>query len=86
MSYISQSTHNSPCNHVLSSRNRDNFWILRIGIKKTTTIQQNLEAISGQQLIVKQNRVHVITARRDKDIVISNIQENRCILNKTRHI
>ena len=34
----------------------------------------------------KCNRVHVITACRDKDIITTNIQENSSILNQIRHI
>ena len=33
MSYIYQSTNNSPCNHALTARNRTNDWILSIGRK-----------------------------------------------------
>ena len=39
MSYISQSTNNSSCNHAFSDRNRTDFWILIIGRKYPTTVQ-----------------------------------------------
>ena len=86
MSYISQSTNNISWNHALPARNRTNFWILRIGRKEPRTVQQVLGAISSQQLTGKWNKVHVITSRRDKNIVITNLQVNRCIFNKIRHI
>ena len=86
MSYISQSTNNSPWNHDFTAKNRTNVCILRIGIKKSTTVQQVLEYISIQQLTRKFNIVHVITYIRDKNIVRKNIQENRYIFNQIRHI
>ena len=45
-----------------------------------------MEDISGQHLTVKCNKVHFITARRDKNIVRNNIQENRPIFNQIRYI
>ena len=86
MSYISLSTNNSPWNHVFPDRNRINVWILVIGRKDTTTAQQFLEAISIQQLTGKCNRAHVITARRDKEIIRTNLQENIFIFNQIIHI
>ena len=55
---------------------RTNIWILSIGRKETTSIQKVLEYISIQKL----------TACRDKDIIRTNLQENKCIFNKIRHI
>ena len=69
MSYISQSTNNSPWNDKFPDRNRTNVWILSIGIKKPTTVKQVFETISIQQLTGKCNRVHFITSRRDNNIV-----------------
>ena len=86
MSYISQSENNSPCNNVFSARNRTNFWILSIVRKELTTAQQVLEAISNNQLTGKFNKVHAITACRDKNIIRTHIQENICIFNQIRHI
>ena len=43
-----------------------------------------MESISSQQRIGKYNKVHVITAHRDRNIVRKNIQENRYIFNQTR--
>ena len=60
--------------------------ILSIGIKEPTTTQQILEAIPGQQLTVKLNMVHTTAYLRDKNIVRTNIQENRSIFNQIRHI
>ena len=45
-----------------------------------------LEAISIQKLTVKCNRLHEITACRDKDIIRTNLQQNRYIFNQIRHI
>ena len=42
MSYISQLENKIPWNHELPARNRANFWILGIGIKEPTTVQQFL--------------------------------------------
>ena len=86
MSYISQSTDNIPWNHAFPERNRNNVFILRIGIKEPTKAQQVLEATSSQQLTGKFNRVHVIKSRRYKNMTRKNIQENRSILNQIRHI
>ena len=68
MSYISQSTNNIPLNDAFPNRNKTIFWILYIGIKEPTTSQKVLEAISSQQLTRNCNKVHVITACRDKKI------------------
>ena len=86
MSYISQSCNNILWNHAFPDRNRTNVWILSIGRREPTTVQQFLEAISIQKLKEKCNRVHVITARRDKDIIKNNLQENVWIFNLIRHI
>ena len=59
---------------------------LSIGRKKPTSVQNFLEDILSQKLTETFNRVHVITARRDKDIIRTNLQENRCIFNQIRHI
>ena len=53
MSYISHPTNNSPCNHYLPERNSTNVWILSIGRKEPTSVQQVLEAILSQQLTGK---------------------------------
>ena len=45
-----------------------------------------MEAILSQQLIGKCNRIHVITARRDKNTVCNFFQKNLSIFNKIRHI
>ena len=74
ISYTSLSTNHIPCNHAFPDRNRTNFWILRIFRKETTTVQQVLEAIPSQQLAVKFNKLHVITARRDNNIYRTNLQ------------
>ena len=60
--------------------------MLRIGRKEPTTVQKVLESISSQKITGKYNIVNVITARRDKDIFRTNIQENICILNQIIHI
>ena len=86
MSYISQSENNFPWNHAFPTRNRTTFWILSIGRKEPTSSHQVLGAISSQKLTRKCNMVHVITARRDKDIIRNNLQENICIFNQIRHI
>ena len=86
MSYISQLKKNSPRNHFFPSRNMTNFWILGIGRKEPTTFHFVLESISSQQLIGKCNRVHVITFRRYKDIIRTNLQGNICTFNQIRHI
>ena len=86
MSYISQLKKNSPRNHFFPSRNTTNFWILGIGRKEPTTFHFVLESISSQQLIGKCNRVHVITFRRYKDIIRTNLQGNICTFNQIRHI
>ena len=82
MSYTPQKENKSPRNHAFTDRNRNNVCILSIGIKEAKPAQQVLKAISSQQLIVKCNRVHVVTARRDKDIIRTNLQENRYISTK----
>ena len=35
-----------------------------------------MEAVSSQQITVKFNSIHVITSHRDKNIILTNIQEN----------
>ena len=86
MSYISHSTYNIPWNHTFPDINRTNFWVLNIGRKEPTTVQQVLEDISSHQLTGKFNRVHVIIAFRKKNISRTNLQENISILNQVRHI
>ena len=86
MSYISSSTKNISWNRDLSMINRTDVWILIIGIKYPTTVQQVTEDISSQKLTVKYNRIHFIPSHRDKNIVRHNLQENISILNKIRHI
>ena len=75
MLYISRSENNSPWNHAFPDINRENVWILIIGRKEQKSSHQVLESISSQQRTGKCNRAHVITARRDKDIIITNLQE-----------
>ena len=65
-------TNKIPWNHDLPERNRNNVWILSIGRKEPTAVQQVLESISIQ-LTVKYNKVRVITSRRDKGIVRTNL-------------
>ena len=72
-----------PC---ISRKKQTNVWILNIGKKKPTPVQQILEAISGHKLAIKFNKLHFITARRETGIIRTNLQENRCILNKIRNI
>ena len=55
ISYISQSENSSPWNHECPDRNRTNVWILSIGRKEPTPVQQVLEVISSQQLTGKYN-------------------------------
>ena len=86
MSYISRSTNNSPWNHNLTSMNRTNLCILIIGRKSSTTVQQFMEAISSQQITVKCNNIHVVTALRDNIIVRTDLQLNRSIFDQLRHI
>ena len=86
MSYISQSTKNNTWDRVFPAINNTSVWILSIGRKEPTTDQQVLEAIKIQKLTVKYNKVCVITDRRYNKIVRTNIQENRYIFNKIRHI
>ena len=81
MSYISQSTKNIPYNHAFPDRNMNNFCILSIGRKKPTTIQFVLDSRSSQQLTGKFKKVHLIKARRDKDIIRTNLQEYISIFN-----
>ena len=45
-----------------------------------------MEAVSSQQLPVKYNKVHVITACRDKYIIKTNLQENISIFNQINPI
>ena len=45
-----------------------------------------MDDISIQKLTGKYNRIHVITVRRDNNIVQTNLQENISIFNKIRHI
>ena len=71
---------------LISSQKQENIWILGIYIKEPTSSRQVQEAISSQQLTGKLNRLHSITARRDKYIIRTNIQENICIFNQIRHI
>ena len=49
-------------------------------------VQQIVEAISSQQLTRKCNKFRVIPSCRDKNISITNIQENRSIFNQIRQI
>ena len=77
MSYNSQSTNIIPQNNEFPAINRANFWILSIGRKELTAVQHVLETISSQQLIGKGNKVHVTIAQRDKNIVRTNLEENR---------
>ena len=51
-----------------------------------TSVQQVLETISGQKLTGKFKILNVIPALIDKDIIRTNIQENRCIFNQIIHI
>ena len=53
MSFISQSTNNSPWNHALTARYGPSFWILSIGRKEPKTVQQVRKDVSSQQLTVK---------------------------------
>ena len=82
VSYIPQSTNNIPWNHAFPARNKTHFFMIRIGRKEPTTVQKVLESILSQKITGKYNIVNVITARRDKDIFRTNIQENICILNQ----
>ena len=86
MSYISQSENNSPWNNAFTARDRTNLWTISIERKYPTSVQQVIEVISSQQLTGKFNMIHVITSRRDKEIIRTNIQEKRCIFNQIRHI
>ena len=86
MSYIYESENKIPWNHTFTARNRNNAWMIITGRNQPTTFQQVLEAISSQQLTGKYNKVHGITARRDKETIRTNIQENRCIFNEIRNI
>ena len=86
MSYISKSENNSPWDHAFPARNRENIWILIIGRKEPTSALQFLETIRSQQLPVICNSVNIITARRYKDTIRTNLQGNRCIFNHIRHI
>ena len=86
MSYISQSLNNIPWSHAFTARNRNNAWMIITGRNQPTTFQQVLEAISGQQLTGKFNRIYAITSHRDKYIIGTNLQENKYIFNKIRHI
>ena len=45
-----------------------------------------LEATSSQQITGIFNKVHVVTDCRDKNIIRTNLQENRCIFNQIIHI
>ena len=48
-------------------------------------MKQEMGAVFIKQIKGKFNNVHVITAYRDKSIIITNIQENRLILNHIKH-
>ena len=86
MSYISQSENNSPWNHAFPARNRETFCIISIVRKESTSAYQVIEDSSSKQLTVKCNRVHIITSRRDKDTIRTNLQKIGCILNQIIHI
>ena len=43
--------------------------------RKKTTVQKAMESVSSQQLPVNFNKVHFITARRDKDMLKTNLLE-----------
>ena len=45
ISYTSQSTNNSPCNHCFPAINSTNVWILIVGIKEPTTFHRVVEDI-----------------------------------------
>ena len=75
MSYIYRSTKNSPLNRDFTTRNRNNVWILIIGIKESPKVKQVLEAIPSRQLTVKYDRAHIITSRIYNNYVRNNIQE-----------
>ena len=45
-----------------------------------------MEYVSIQKLMGKCNKIHVITVRRDKSMLITNLQENRSIFNQISHI
>ena len=62
------------------------FFILVVGRKEPTTVQQVLEYISGQKITVKYNKVHLVTACRYKNTIKINIKENRSVFNHIRHI
>ena len=70
----------------LPATKRTNLWIKTIVIKNPTTLRQVMVSISSQHIKDRFNRIHVITARRYKNLLITNIQENRYIFNKKRHI
>ena len=63
-----------------------NICTLIIGIKELTPFQQVLKAISNQQLTGKLNRLHGITAHRNKDIVRTNLRGNIFTIDKIIHI
>ena len=51
--YIYQSNNNIPWNIAFPSRQRTNNWIISIGIKEPTTVQQVIEAVpSNQQTVI----------------------------------
>ena len=79
ISYISQSTNNSPWNHDFPEINSTDVWIIFIVKKEPTTFQQVMEAISIQQLIGKFKSIHVITSHRYMNILQTSFQENRSI-------
>ena len=54
--------------------------------KRNNISPKGLEYISIQKVTEKFNRVHAIIDRIDKDIIRTNLQENKCIFNKIRHI
>ena len=79
MSYVLQSTNNTPWYRKLPERNRTSLWIIRNKIKEPKSVQKEMESISSPQKTGRCNNIHVKMFRK-------NIQENISIFNQIRHI
>ena len=86
ISYVPQSTNNSPWNWTFPEINRTNVWIIIIWIKEPTSSKKVMESISVPYITFRWNIIHFITSHRNKNIFRTNPQENISIFNKIIHV
>ena len=72
---------NLPQFHLRALQIRDEKFLLKYQAEQINNLTGKYIQLTG-----KCNKLHVIKSRRDKDIVITNIQESMCTLNQIRQI